>query len=79
MMLNPGDTVCLRGDARAMTVVSKLDTRLMWVRLQDVDDAQMYAFRIQDLRLIAPAASSVAAYTTVPLIPLGRESDPIAA
>lgn len=71
MQFAPGDIVSLNGSDHQMVVISKLDARLLWVRLVHSDREDMYAFRPDDLRLIARAATVAApplVFTTVPQI-----------
>jgi hypothetical protein len=57
MNFEAGDIVSLNGDGRRLIIVSRLDSRLFWVRLVEpqslATSGDMYAFRAQDLRLIA--------------------------
>jgi hypothetical protein len=82
MQFDPGDIVSLNADDRRMVVVSKLDARLLWVRLEKSDRDDMYAFLLEDLRLIeravplAPPLPLV--FSTVPQIPRAS-TDSIAA
>ncbi|MDO9384080.1 MAG: hypothetical protein Q7T86_14595 [Hyphomicrobiaceae bacterium] len=79
MQFNPGDIVSLNADDRRMVVVSKLDARLIWVRLERSDRDDMYAFRLEDLRLLARAElAPPLVFSTVPQIPLAT-TDSIAA
>lgn len=79
MKFNPGDIVALSGDDRRLVVVSKLDARLMWVRLLQSDAADMYAFCNEDLRLIARSQPLAAqTFATVPQISRA-DADSIAA
>lgn len=80
MNFTPGDTVCLRCDDRKMIVVAKLDTRLHWVRLAGAE-GPLYAFRAEDLRLIAAAEPQPArpVVTSVPQVPRADAADCIAA
>lgn len=79
MKFNPGDIVALNGDDRRLVVVSKLDARLLWVRLLQSDATDMYAFCTEDLRLIARSQPLVAqTFVTVPQIPRA-DADSIAA
>lgn len=59
MNFSVGDIVSLVGDGRQLVVISRLDSRLIWVRLSELlpDEApdDMYAFRATDLRLISQA------------------------
>lgn len=68
MQFHPGDIVSLIGDDRRLVVISKLDGRLLWLRLLHSERADMYAFCVHDLRLIAHS-QPLAAPTTVPQIP----------
>jgi hypothetical protein len=82
MQFDPGDIVSLNADDRRMVVVSKLDARLLWVRLEKTDRDDMYAFLLEDLRLIERAVPlappSPLVFSTVPQIPLAG-TDSIAA
>jgi hypothetical protein len=71
MTFEPGDIVALLRDDRQMVVISKLDARLVWLRLKDSDRDDMYAFRAADLRLImrAQIVTDPVAFSTVPQIP----------
>ena len=70
MQFDPGDIVSLNADDRRMVVVSKLDARLLWVRLEHSDRDDMYAFLLEDLRLIARAEplAPPLVFSTVPQI-----------
>jgi hypothetical protein len=70
MKFEPGDIVSLNADDRRLVVVSRMDSRLLWVRLLHSDRADMYAFCADDLRLIARSQPvEPTTFTTVPQIP----------
>ena len=70
MQFDSGDIVSLNADDRRMVVVSKLDARLLWVRLEQSDRKDMYAFLPDDLRLISRAEplAPPLVFSTVPQI-----------
>lgn len=83
MNFSVGDIVSLVGDARRLVVVSRLDSRLIWVRLSELqpDEApdDMYAFRATDLRLVSRAENQRGAPVVPQIVRLLDPADVIAA
>lgn len=82
MNFHPGDIVCLAGDGRRLVVVSRLDSRLIWVRLSDADadcNGDLYAFRVQDLRLISRGEPLTAVSLIPQIVRAAEPADVIAA
>lgn len=83
MNFSVGDIVSLVGDGRRLVVVSRLDSRLIWVRLSELqpDEApdDMYAFRATDLRLISQAEHQRNTSVVPQIVRLVETADVIAA
>lgn len=80
MQFEAGDIVSLAADDRRLVVVSKLDARLLWVRLLNSDRAHQYAFRPEDLRLVAKSEPAAVPLLFSPVPPAAlSDTDPIAA